>query len=212
VNTPTTHSNPRTALACGIHPLLLQIPPGYCVSLEDALLGHFPSAEAYAQAKTALARREGPRLSQHVRQRVGLGAEQAGILERILGSNDLVDVNYMSKGSTAAATVRPCMQCSTRGFGRVVVHTQRHKEGSIKAGDAKKPSSDPPSLWRLCQKQPVGIAGSVPVPCLPAGSCSAGLCLGGRDSGRLRHRAVCKAKRVHLPAAACTAGGKGGRE
>jgi hypothetical protein len=73
--------------------------------------GLFPDVEAYKAWKVALSSRiqTAMQLPKHVLEVTGLSKEQAGALERWMGANDLVDVNYLSRGMTAAATVSACM-------------------------------------------------------------------------------------------------------
>jgi hypothetical protein len=61
--------------------------------------------EAYKALKSALSSGTKLQLPQHLLAETGLSKEQAGALERWMGANDLVDVNYLSRGMAAAATV-----------------------------------------------------------------------------------------------------------
>jgi hypothetical protein len=107
------------------HPCLLFTPaplipchaqPLNYLRLTDACHGLFADVEAYKAWKSALSSRIHTKLQlpQHLLAETGLSKEQAGALERWMGSNDLLDVNYLSRGMAAAATVSADSQHSTQ--------------------------------------------------------------------------------------------------
>jgi hypothetical protein len=73
--------------------------------LSNALAGLFADVEAYKAHKAALASRLNTPTELPKHLLAGMSKEQTGAFERWMGANDLVDVNYLSRGMAAAATV-----------------------------------------------------------------------------------------------------------
>jgi hypothetical protein len=93
-----------------------QAQPINYLRLTDALDGLFPDVEAYKACKLALSSRTqtAMQLPKHVLKDAALSKEQAGALERWMGANDLVDVNFLSRGMTAAAAVSADMLVTSK--------------------------------------------------------------------------------------------------